>query len=240
MAIEFRCANCGKLLRVGENAAGRNAQCPDCGGLTSVPAASEATPPSAQGMGGQSPPPPPGSPFGTGSESPFGGPSGPGGSAPWASAGAQNPYQSPMQAGQELLPAAADPFVVERVQGPAIALMVLGCIGVVLQILGLLGNLLSIGMMHQGAMRQGPAQPLEMMFSGGVGIVTAIFSLVVSAVIVIGGLKMKSLESYAFAMAAAIIAVIPCVSPCCVVSLPFGIWALVVLNDEAVKAAFRQ
>ena len=40
-------------------------------------------------------------------------------------------------------------------------------------------------------------------------------------------------------MTAAIVAVIPCVAPCCLLSLPFGIWALVVLGDSSVKAAFR-
>jgi hypothetical protein len=50
---------------------------------------------------------------------------------------------------------------------------------------------------------------------------------------------MKKLESYSFAMAAAIIAMIPCISPCCLLGLPFGIWALVVLGDGSVKAAFQ-
>jgi len=55
----------------------------------------------------------------------------------------------------------------------------------------------------------------------------------------IGAMKMKNLENYSLAMAAAIVAVIPCISPCCLLGLPFGIWALVVLNDSSVKAAFR-
>lgn len=39
MAIEFPCAKCGKLLRVADDAAGRQAQCPNCSSLTVVPAA---------------------------------------------------------------------------------------------------------------------------------------------------------------------------------------------------------
>src|SRR5262245_12454820 len=31
MAIEFRCVQCQKLLRVGDDAAGKKARCPDCG-----------------------------------------------------------------------------------------------------------------------------------------------------------------------------------------------------------------
>jgi hypothetical protein len=50
---------------------------------------------------------------------------------------------------------------------------------------------------------------------------------------------MKKLESYGLAMAASIIAMIPCVSPCCLLGLPIGIWALVVLMKPEVKSAFH-
>ena len=49
---------------------------------------------------------------------------------------------------------------------------------------------------------------------------------------------MKSLTSYGGAMTGAILAVIPCFSPCCIVGIPIGIWALVVLNDPVVKKGF--
>ena len=42
------------------------------------------------------------------------------------------------------------------------------------------------------------------------------------------------------AMATAIVAMVPCTAPCCVlVGMGFGIWALVVLCDANVKSAFR-
>ena len=41
------------------------------------------------------------------------------------------------------------------------------------------------------------------------------------------------------AVAAAIVSMIPCLSPLIVVGIPFGIWSLVVLNDSAVKEAFE-
>jgi hypothetical protein len=40
------------------------------------------------------------------------------------------------------------------------------------------------------------------------------------------------------AMTAAILAIVPC-SCCCILNMPFGIWSLVVLLNEQVKAAFR-
>jgi hypothetical protein len=32
---------------------------------------------------------------------------------------------------------------------------------------------------------------------------------------------------------------VPCISPCCLVGLPIGIWALVVLNKPEVKSSFH-
>ena len=51
---------------------------------------------------------------------------------------------------------------------------------------------------------------------------------------------MLKVKSYNMALVASVISVIPCFSACCIVGIPFGIWALVVLNDASVKAAFRQ
>jgi hypothetical protein len=52
--------------------------------------------------------------------------------------------------------------------------------------------------------------------------------------------RMHKATDYNIAMAGAVISVIPCLgSPCCLLGIPFGIWALVVLNDPAVKAGFR-
>lgn len=50
---------------------------------------------------------------------------------------------------------------------------------------------------------------------------------------------MKSLENYGFAMAASIIALIPCMGPCCILGIPFGIWSLVVLSDPVVRSSFK-
>ena len=52
MAIEFRCTNCNKLLRTGDETAGRQAKCPDCGTVMTIPAAAgpQAQPPNRLGL----------------------------------------------------------------------------------------------------------------------------------------------------------------------------------------------
>jgi len=57
-------------------------------------------------------------------------------------------------------------------------------------------------------------------------------------VIAIGGAKMAFMESYQTARYGALLSCIPVISPFIVWGIPFGIWALVLLFDPEVKAAF--
>lgn len=217
MPIEFRCSRCGKLLRTGDDTAGRQAQCPGCGTISVVPdetAAIESLVPSLAPLNG-------GSPF---SAEPIG----PG------VEGSENPYRSPNST-------AYGPSPGDRVSAPAVALIVTA-------ILGLLGNLCAVTVYGFGLVvaLNGQAQALnmkqdtaEIVMTCGSVVAGAVLGLILSVVLLIGANKMRKLESYGFAMTAAIIAVVPCISPCCWLGLPFGIWAIVVLSDVSVKQAFR-
>jgi len=68
----------------------------------------------------------------------------------------------------------------------------------------------------------------------------AALQLIGSVFVVVGGMKMKALAGYGWAMAGSIIAIIPCTNSCCCLSIPFGIWALVVLLNADVKLAFAR
>jgi len=104
----------------------------------------------------------------------------------------------------------------DAVKGPAIGLIVTAGVGALLQVISLLAN----------------------MFSGGLGIVLNIVGLAVAGLIVYGAMQMMKLQKYGLSMAATIAAMVPCISPCCILGLPLGIWALVVLMKPEVKAAF--
>ena len=139
------------------------------------------------------------------------------------------------------MPLASDlrSYAEARVSGPATGLIVLGVIGVALNLMGLLIHM--VGFAAGNAGRGGAVNdPIAVFLGGGIiGIGGGIFSLIVSVLIIVGAIKMKRLESHGLAMAAAIIAIIPCFSPCCLLGIPFGIWALTVLSDAQVKAAFH-
>ena len=123
-----------------------------------------------------------------------------------------------------------------RVSLPATLLMVVGGLGSVWNLLALALNLLGAGF---GTLAPAATdERLRSLFSGGFGIAAALVGMAVSAAIVFGAMRMKALGSYEFAVVASILALLPC-CPCCFLSLPAGIWALVVLLDGNVKAAFR-
>ena len=87
MAIEFRCRSCEKLLRVGDEAAGRQARCPACGELGRVPPADAPQPSHDSRPQWQANSIPP-VPKPTMAGNPFAG-------TPRATTDSENPYQSP-------------------------------------------------------------------------------------------------------------------------------------------------
>ncbi|MCC6127076.1 MAG: zinc ribbon domain-containing protein [Pirellulales bacterium] len=226
MAIEFRCGQCGKLLRTGDDTAGRMAQCPECGSQSPIPFPAPPEPAAPLDVEIIEPDDAGRSPFGT--------------SPPDSQAG-ENPYQSPQyagQAGSEFQPSPA--YAINRVSGPAVGLIVMGSLGLLLQIVSLFFSLF----LQFGAVGNNPnAQPMpgfaQPDFGIGFAIVSHALGLGLSVLVFVGGLKMKKLENYGLSMAASIVAVIPCFSPCCLVGIPIGIWALVVLNDPYVKSSFK-
>jgi len=128
------------------------------------------------------------------------------------------------------------PDAAERVQGPAIGLIVVAVLGVLLQITSLIFNLAGASILTHTQM---PREAWANMLSGPIAVVSSIIAILLSGVIFFGAMKMKKLESYGLAMAASIIAMIPCFSPCCLLGLPIGIWALVVLSKPEVRSAFH-
>jgi hypothetical protein len=57
------------------------------------------------------------------------------------------------------------------------------------------------------------------------------------AIVGFGGMMMKNLKSRGFVLFSCIWAMLPC-NMCCVLGIPFGIWALVVISDAQVKRYF--
>lgn len=150
--------------------------------------------------------------------------------------GVPNPYDSPKAPGgwKAGLDAA------EAVKLPAILLMVAGGIGVAMHLLGIVLNLLGVGMMAAGNVPDGGGADKGMVLAQGIGsVVGAGVGLGLDALVLYGALKMMNLQQYGLAMAASIVAMLPCISLGCCIGLPVGIWSIVVLVKPEVKSAFR-
>ena len=130
----------------------------------------------------------------------------------------------------------------QAVKGPAIGLKVTAIIGLVMVALGLVMNMMSLsGHPLTFGLPQGENPQMQKMFNqigGGFGILQGVVAAAIGVVVLMGASKMQSLTSYQFAFTAAILAMVPCLSPCCLLGLPFGIWALVVLNKPEIKSQF--
>lgn len=126
------------------------------------------------------------------------------------------------------------------VNGPAIGLIVTAILGLIAVGLGLVVNVLTLVGVPIGMHDMGDPQ-MQKYFNlagGGFGIVQSVIGAVIGILIWRGAAKMKALENHQFAFTASILAMIPCISPCCLLGLPFGIWALVVISKPEIKSQF--
>jgi hypothetical protein len=61
----------------------------------------------------------------------------------------------------------------------------------------------------------------------------------IALVTVIGGVKMRGLTGSGLTKTGAILSMVPCISGCCILGLPIGIWVLITLGKPEVKAGYR-
>jgi hypothetical protein len=138
-------------------------------------------------------------------------------------------------------PAAPAPTPVNRQEAvslPGIFLLITGIIGILNGLASFAGG--GIGRsLARFAQDQKMAEMLAKSGGGASGIISGVIVLAASALVIFGAIKMRQLQSWGLAMAASIVALLPCLGPCCCVGLPVGIWCLVILNKPEVKSAFQ-
>ncbi len=130
----------------------------------------------------------------------------------------------------------------EMVSGPATALLVTGIICLILSILNTVMSITGAGFQPPpGEIPPEMQQFFDVLskMQGPVAIVTSILGIAISALIIFAAQKMRALQSYALVVTGAILAVVPCISPCCCIGIPVGVWVLVVLFKPEVKAMFQ-
>lgn len=127
-------------------------------------------------------------------------------------------------------------------------LKVLGIIFIVMSVIGFL----SMGAMAVGnivAAANGSVEiPQDMdpaeksgFYFGYYGVIVATaLSPLVQPFVLWSGINMLRQKGRRMAFAGAIVASIPGITPCCLLGMPFGIWALIALSQPAAKIAFER
>jgi hypothetical protein len=120
----------------------------------------------------------------------------------------------------------------QAVTPPAIALIIVGGLGLLYAVINLL---LAATNARQPFANMGANNPAAYKVGMAIGIaLTFIWGIIVP----LAGVMMLKLRNYGAAMTGVIFAMLPC-NLGCLLGLPFGIWAIVVLNRPDVKRAFE-
>jgi len=133
--------------------------------------------------------------------------------------------------------ATPSPSAGQIVSGPATGLLITGVLNGFFAFLGLLGNLFASSMAT--IMAEDAQEQLMEWMSGGFAIASSVLGLLLAGFIIYAALEMRKLSQWGLAIGASVVAMLPCLTPCCIVGLPVGIWCLVVLMKPEIKAAFR-
>lgn len=149
----------------------------------------------------------------------------------------QNPYQ-PVSTPSVM----SNQQVMHKLKAPGISLIVVGATGGLLMII-LLG-LSWLGAAMQPELATPPAEMPQAEKSGYVlgyygALVAPVFNILPQAFVVFAGISMLRRSSLGMARFGSILAVIPCLSPYCLLGIPFGLWSLVVLSDPDIAAGFE-
>ena len=128
----------------------------------------------------------------------------------------------------------------DQVNGPGIALIILGAINIILSLGRMALTLAGLGMSTMANTNtSNEMEKAALAFFGTFGMALLAVGLIGGLVILFGGIKMRNFQNYGLCMTASILAMIPCLSCCFLIGIPIGIWALVVLSKPEVKNLFR-
>lgn len=226
MPIEFHCTRCRLRLRTPDDTVGKQAKCPQCGNLVPIPHPDDVS--AQEPLAFEAPLQP-------GGES--AGPLSPD-AQPRAEPPPVNPYVSPPM--PEGTAAASRSELKRRVIGPAVG-MIVGATATLLLAVVYLAWILSIGAdgFAKELAREVPNANAEELRATYV-VTVALFGMmtILPLGIMIGAVSMLRLKWYPIALGGTILALLPC-GPCCILSLPFGLWGLMVISDITVRSAFQ-
>ena len=125
-----------------------------------------------------------------------------------------------------------------RLKFPAIGLIIVGALNLLSGLMLILGRLISIVKGREPVITDEDRR-LGYLVAIIFFPLVSLISIAASPIIIFGGIQMLRARKYTIALWAAILALIPLTSVCCIPGIPIGIWALVVLRHPEVRAGFE-
>jgi len=130
--------------------------------------------------------------------------------------------------------------VTNKIKTPAIGLIVAGALNGLLGALTLLSGLLRLtGISGRETLPANDAERYGFYVGTIITYGIGLLSLLVAPIIIYGAIQMMRGRKYGLARASAILAIVPVTSCCFLISIPVGIWALIVLSKPDVKTFFQ-
>lgn len=124
-----------------------------------------------------------------------------------------------------------------QVTGPAVGIMVVSGLSFLWWIAVVVMVLFAGGI---GFLQGSGSDPMAGLVGGLVAAAIYGFFALAALITFVGAMRMKAMKTYWLAFTSAIISILPCTTYiCCMLMMPFGIWALVVLLKPDVKKEFR-
>ena len=127
----------------------------------------------------------------------------------------------------------------ERLRAPGTALIVAATLNGMIGLLALLGGLVRLsGLSGSEQLPTDEAERIGYVSSTVVTYGVSVLSLLLAPLIIYGAIQMMRGKKYKMARVAAIVAINPFTSCCFLVSIPMGIWAMILLGKPEIKAVF--
>ena len=124
-----------------------------------------------------------------------------------------------------------------RLSRPATGLLVTGIVGGVISLTSFIAGFFSSSLIPY--MEDEFSEKMEGMFQASYMTASSLVGILIAAFLIYVSTKMREPSQDGLCIVASVLAMIPCVSPCCIIGLPIGIWCLVVLTKPEIKAAFQ-
>ena len=128
--------------------------------------------------------------------------------------------------------------VKKRLEWPAVGLIIVGALNAISGLLLILGRIASIVKGREPVITDEDRRLGYMVAIISIPLVSLI-SIAASPIIIFGGIQMLRARRYSIALWAAILALIPLTSLCCIPGIPIGIWALIILRHPEVRTSFK-